>query len=376
AYEDACMDHAGEGIDAALFLAAVEALAFVESDRDTLLDAGLSYIDADSELARAIRDPRMLWEELGDWKKVQAVLAERYLNDNFTDVVINLACTVLGWLSGKDFGESICIAVNCGQDTDCTGATLGALLGILNPDGIEAKWLEPIGRDLVLSPCIHGVEHPPTLGGFTDLVLDLRRRLGGSAPSSPPLEAPAEVTPRASSEPADRSGGVSGGGDASGGFRGLAIKAGVAALDAMPDARPPEGSFTATTFPGNWVTQAVDADDPPYLAVRYAVHVDTDAKTHLMFNTPQAVKVWWGDQLVIDSAGGGFVPALHRTVPGDQNVPLGDALGDHVVTAVMARPEDGQSRQWCVALTDDAPEEDGWAVARNWLVDPFDRVGT
>jgi ADP-ribosylation/crystallin J1 len=42
---------------------------------------------------------------------------------------------VLGLLAGEgDFGKSLCIAVNCGNDTDCTGATLGAPLGILYPD--------------------------------------------------------------------------------------------------------------------------------------------------------------------------------------------------------------------------------------------------
>ena len=49
--------------------------------------------------------------------------------------------TILGWLAGQDFGEAICIAVNCGADTDCSGATLGALLGLIDPDCINEKWL-------------------------------------------------------------------------------------------------------------------------------------------------------------------------------------------------------------------------------------------
>lgn len=155
AYEDACMDHAAEGIDAAVFLAALESLAFVEQDRETLLDRSLSYLPAQSEVGLAIRDTRSWWAETGDWHTVQQRLAERYLTDNFTDVVINLAYIVLGWLAGSgDFGKSICAAVNAGQDTDCTGATLGALMGILAPDSIDDRWLKPIGRDLVLSPSV------------------------------------------------------------------------------------------------------------------------------------------------------------------------------------------------------------------------------
>ncbi len=79
----------------------------------------------------------------------------------FTDVAQNLAFTVLGWLAGGgDFGHSICIAVNCGKDTDCTGATLGALLGILDPAGIGEEWLRPIGRELG-AVARHGGHAPP-----------------------------------------------------------------------------------------------------------------------------------------------------------------------------------------------------------------------
>lgn len=38
-----------------------------------------------------------------------------------------------------------------GHDADCTGATVGALFGIINPDGIGERWTRPIGNSLVLS---------------------------------------------------------------------------------------------------------------------------------------------------------------------------------------------------------------------------------
>ena len=44
AYEDACVDHAEEGLYGELFCAALQSAAFVESDRDKLVDIGLSYI--------------------------------------------------------------------------------------------------------------------------------------------------------------------------------------------------------------------------------------------------------------------------------------------------------------------------------------------
>ena len=351
AYEDACMDHAGEGIDAATFLAAVQALAFVEHDRETLLDAGLSQLPRDSELASAIRDTRAWWAELGDWKAVQERLAERYLNDNFTDVVINLAYIVLGWLAGRDFGQAICIAVNCGQDTDCTGATLGALLGILDPDGIEDRWLEPIGRDLVLSPCIHRVDHPPTLDGFTDLVLDLRQRINGAPP---PL-------PRAEPDPADWS------------HLGIPVKQ--AWADRIPGAAAPPDLESAedAVLPGAYVEAVAERDG--VLLLRYRVTLEAAQRTHLMFATPHAVRVWWDGACVIDSPGGPFVPALHRTRPKDQIADLDAAAGRHEVIAAIAVPGRGLTMRWCVAVADDAPDEGGQPVSRNWIAEAFERVG-
>lgn len=174
AREDACVDHAREGLYAEVFLAALQSAAFAHSDRDALLDGALTAIPPYSRVARAIADTRVWWRESGDWTAVRQRLLEAHGCRNCTDVAQNLAFIVLGWLAGSgDFGRSVCTAVNCGQDADCTGATLGALLGILDPGGIGADWLEPIGRDLVLSPGIVGMHPAGSLDELTDRVAAL-----------------------------------------------------------------------------------------------------------------------------------------------------------------------------------------------------------
>ena len=174
AREDACVDHDGEGIYAAEYLAALQSMAFVESDRETLLNAAAAFIPADCRVARAIADTRTWWANDGNWRTIREQILAHHANDNFTDVAPNLAFTVLGWLAGEnDFGKALCIAVNCGLDTDCTGATLGALLGILGPDTIGEEWLRPIGREMVLSPGMAGMHAPPTLDEFTDEIAAL-----------------------------------------------------------------------------------------------------------------------------------------------------------------------------------------------------------
>jgi hypothetical protein len=57
---------------------------------------------------------------------------------------------IIGLLYGEgDFAASICTAVNCGEDTDCTGATVGSIFGIMHGiQSIPAQWITPIGRKI------------------------------------------------------------------------------------------------------------------------------------------------------------------------------------------------------------------------------------
>lgn len=169
AREDACADHDGDGVDACVFFAVVESYAFVENDQEALLEKGFSYLPEESRVKQAMLDAKRWWEKLGDWLVVREQIRKKYAVDNWTDVAMNLAYIMLGWLAGEgDFGKSICIANNCGGDTDCTAATLGALLGLIDPDGIDDKWTEPIGGNLVLSPSMVGLHPCATLDEFCD----------------------------------------------------------------------------------------------------------------------------------------------------------------------------------------------------------------
>ncbi len=81
----------------------------------------------------------------------------------------NVGFVVLGWLYGDgDFGRSICAAVNCGDDTDCTGATLGSLLGILGgTKGIPDNWRKPVG-DEIRTVAVGNFPPPRTLSELAD----------------------------------------------------------------------------------------------------------------------------------------------------------------------------------------------------------------
>ncbi len=63
----------------------------------------------------------------------------------------NVAYVAIGLMYGEgDFKKSMIYAINCGDDTDCTGATVGAILGIVyGKEGIPADWAEYLGDSIV-----------------------------------------------------------------------------------------------------------------------------------------------------------------------------------------------------------------------------------
>jgi hypothetical protein len=91
--------------------------------------------------------------------------------EDFTDAPQNIAFTLLGWYSAPDdFGQAICDAVNCGFDTDCTGATLGSILGIAwGAARLPKRWMEPLGESIaIIAERTRLTDVPRTLGELTD----------------------------------------------------------------------------------------------------------------------------------------------------------------------------------------------------------------
>lgn len=345
AYEDACMDHDGEGIEAARFLAALQSVAFVESDGDRAFDVTLEMIPDTSAVRRAISDTRNWWQQLRDGPRVRQRIMQTHGHENFTNVTHNLAFIALGYCAardaGGDLGAGICTAVNCGQDTDCTGATLGALMGILDPDCITDRWLAPIGRDLVLSPSIHNVEHPATLDGLTDLVADLRQRLNGRRPN---VVDQAQATDH------------------------LAIRARMAIVNDAFAHAPRDVAWTDVTLPG--LCAVYEGDAPGDLMVRYDVNMTETRDVRIVFNAHEPNRVHLDGNLLFERAAGAMCPAIHRP-PDDQFVDVRLAAGAHELVAVIGRDRPGDRVEWfCgIARTDPSP------LCGQWLNDVFEMVG-
>lgn len=177
AFYDACVDHGyNEGTYAAIFVAAMESAAYIYNDLNTLLNIGLSKIPADCRISKAVR---LVMEEHArgtDWKVVRNMLVEQSADIGWFQAPANVAYVVLGLLYGNcDFKKSMILALNCGDDTDCTGATLGSILGIMyGTAGLPADWRVHIG-DAVVTKCNlqgHG-NWPATNAELTDYIMTL-----------------------------------------------------------------------------------------------------------------------------------------------------------------------------------------------------------
>lgn len=179
AREDACVDHgAAEGTLAEIFTVSIESAAFIESDRDKLIEFGLSMIPQNCRVARAVRVAIAAKKAGKDWQTARADVLKDTEDMGWFQAPANVAYVIIGWLYGDgDFGKSICIAINCGDDTDCTGATLGSILGIIGGmKTIPDKWREPIG-DKIKTVAVSGFPAPENLGILTDHTLAMTKKV-------------------------------------------------------------------------------------------------------------------------------------------------------------------------------------------------------
>jgi len=132
AYKDASLSHAKNGIYGEMFIAAALSAALVSDDLGKVIDIGLSQVPRNSRLTEVVRNVIDWSKKLNNWQEVWQKVNERYGNYHFVHTLPNLAFVLIGLLWGElDFKKTISIAVMCGCDTDCNGATAGSILGAL-----------------------------------------------------------------------------------------------------------------------------------------------------------------------------------------------------------------------------------------------------
>lgn len=345
AYEDACFDHAGDGVHAAQFLAAMQAQAFVESDPHALIETGLRVIPTDTPLADIIRRTRDLAADPDlDWLAIRDRILDLVGNDDFTDVRPNTAFVILGLLRGTDFASRILLTNNCGLDTDSSTASVASLLGIIDPDAIPESWLSPIGRDLILNDAITNLDHPATLDDFTDLVLDLRTRLDGRRPSA----TSPEFDPADHTIPVERA------------FFNYRYGSGwIRDISGLPAVGAPEPDVPTepAILPGTWVEMHRDDFADDLMLLRYTITIPEDGDVHIMLNSTEPTRIWLNGEYIFSAQGSA------NLFPSPHSVPVGQSwyghlpAGEHRLTVVLRKPlERDRYRhdiaEWVLAIAD------------------------
>ncbi len=142
---DAMVDHGvDEGACAEIFTAGLQSLAYVESDIRVLIETALSKIPETSATCQTIRLVMDCYDKGISYRDARDKVVEFNKDLGWFQAPGNLGFTVIGLLYGEgDFKKSMIYAINCGDDTDCTAATIGATLGIIKgtagiPDDLKA----------------------------------------------------------------------------------------------------------------------------------------------------------------------------------------------------------------------------------------------
>ena len=155
----ASVSHDGEAIYGAQVVAALVALAFVETDICVMIDKAAEFIPPDSLIYGLVQDMKAWTAQNGDdWRGTLARIHEKYPYSRFgtnCPMVSNHAVILLALLHGKgDFSHSLLIANTAGYDTDCNSGNVGCVLGVLHGlagiDNSSTDWRGPVADRLFL----------------------------------------------------------------------------------------------------------------------------------------------------------------------------------------------------------------------------------
>jgi ADP-ribosylglycohydrolase len=156
AWRDASVSHVKNGIYGEMLMAAIIAAAGACDDVTTLLEIGLSQIPQTSRLYTKIREV-MGWHAGGlSYEEAVARIHgswDEHSHHHWTHTISNaMVCvTALLWGDG-DFGRSVCRAVQPGFDTDCNGATVGSVMGMmLGAKRMPSGWTSRLNNTLKTS---------------------------------------------------------------------------------------------------------------------------------------------------------------------------------------------------------------------------------
>jgi len=178
AFRDASLSHTQNGIYGEMWIAALIATCFVTADIHEGLEISLAFVPPRSRLVEAIRDAMELHASGLGWEPARDGIEDRYGHYSGVNAVNNAAVVAAALLWGEgDYSRTIGLAVQGGWDTDCNGATAGAVFGAMRgAEALPGHWVEPL-HDLVRT-AILGYDRP-SVSDLAERTRHLARAGGG-----------------------------------------------------------------------------------------------------------------------------------------------------------------------------------------------------
>jgi hypothetical protein len=153
AWRDASVSHVKNGIYGEMWVAAMLASAPFEKTTRAVIEAGLREIPKNSRLTENIHEV-FAWHEKGlSFEEAIGEVHQKWDETNphhWVHTISNAQIVAIGLLWGEeDFEKSICRAVQACFDTDCNGATVGSIYGMMHgAQALPAKWISPLNDGL------------------------------------------------------------------------------------------------------------------------------------------------------------------------------------------------------------------------------------
>mgnify|MGYP000624967181 FL=1 len=149
AWRDARISHVKNGIYGEMWVAAMLAAAPGLDDREGVIRTGLSEIPAESRLTEAVEDVIGWYHDDVSYDGAVGRIHDRWDENSmygWLHTISNAQIVAVGLLWGEgDFEQSIGRAVQVGFDTDCNGATVGSIIGMMHgADSLPSKWVDPL----------------------------------------------------------------------------------------------------------------------------------------------------------------------------------------------------------------------------------------
>ena len=160
AWRDASISHTKNGIYGEMFVSAMLAVASCTDNIEDIILCGLAEIPHTSRLyedVMAVVEAYKNGVSQNDCFDMIHKKYDEYTSHGWCHTISNAMIVVASLLYGNgDFSKSICMAVETGFDTDCNGATVGSICGIMNGiEGIGKEWYENLNGTLETSLCTY-----------------------------------------------------------------------------------------------------------------------------------------------------------------------------------------------------------------------------